>query len=26
MQAAPYDLSDFGVVPVPIETPAGTAE
>ena len=26
MQAAPYDLSDFGVVPVPIETPAGKAE
>ncbi|MGO1838739.1 MAG: 3-methyladenine DNA glycosylase [Candidatus Microbacterium stercoravium] len=26
MQAAPYDLSDFGVIPVPIETPAGKAE
>lgn len=26
MRAAPYDLSDFGVVPVPIETPAGKAE
>jgi len=26
MQAAPYDLSDFGVAPVPIETPAGKAE
>jgi len=26
MQAAPYDLSDFGVVPVPIETAAGKAE
>jgi len=26
MQAAPYNLSDFGVVPVPIETPAGKAE
>ena len=26
MQAAPYDLSDFGVVPVQIETPAGKAQ
>lgn len=26
MEAAPYDLSDWGVVPVPIETPDGKAE
>ncbi|WP_460795138.1 3-methyladenine DNA glycosylase [Microbacterium sp. GXF0217] len=26
MQAAPYDLSDWGVVPVPIESPEGKAE
>lgn len=26
MQAAPYDLSDWGVVPVPIETAVGKAE
>ena len=26
MQAAPYDLTDWGVVPVPIETPEGKAE
>ncbi|HCS60307.1 MAG TPA: 3-methyladenine DNA glycosylase [Microbacterium sp.] len=26
MEAAPYDLSDWGVVPVPIETPEGKAE
>ena len=26
MQAAPYDLGDWGVVPVPIETPEGKAE
>jgi len=26
MRAAPYDLSDWGVVPVPIETPEGKAE
>lgn len=26
MEAAPYDLADWGVVPVPIETPEGKAE
>ncbi|MGY2062794.1 3-methyladenine DNA glycosylase, partial [Nocardia gipuzkoensis] len=26
MRASPYDLTDFGYTPVPIETPAGRAE
>ncbi|WP_443022659.1 3-methyladenine DNA glycosylase [Sinomonas sp.] len=26
MQASPYDLSDWGYAPIPIETPAGKAE
>ena len=26
MRAAPYDLNDFGVVPIPIETPEGRRE
>ena len=26
MQASPYDLGDWGYVPVPVETPAGKAE